>query len=145
MQPFMAYAGDFEKTLHDDDWGRLRHYFADDAVYDVKAESFGCQLSGPAQIFAGMKKSLDGFDRKFEKRDVEVTDGPQISATEIRMGWKVTYHHASLPQFVLLGRSLVRYAGDKIVYLCDSYEPSTEAEFAQWQQATGVELNPAYV
>src|SRR5690349_21367083 len=51
---FMAYAADFEKTLVDDDWSRLRQYFADDAVYEVKAESFGCKLSGPDAIFKGI-------------------------------------------------------------------------------------------
>src|SRR6185503_5087987 len=90
MQQFLAYAGDFERTLADDDWSRLRRYFADDAVYEVKAP-FGCRLTGPTAIFAGIKKSLDGFDRKFAKRDIEVTSGPEVSADEIRMGWKVVY------------------------------------------------------
>src|SRR6185369_14569969 len=79
MRQFLAYAGDFERTYADDDWSRLYQYFADDAVYEVKATSFGCRLQGPQAIFAGIKKSLDGFDRKFEKRDIEVTSGPEIS------------------------------------------------------------------
>lgn len=144
MQQFMAYAGEFEKTLADDDWSRLRSYFADDAVYEVKAASFGCRLTGPAAIFAGIKKSLDGFDRKFTNRDIEVTQGPEISGDEIRMSWKVVYHKSDLPTFVLRGASTVRYAGGKIAYLADSYDPSMEAEFATWKQQSGVELNPAY-
>ena len=40
LSRFMEYAADFEKTLGDDDWTRLRRYFADDAVYEVKAEGF---------------------------------------------------------------------------------------------------------
>ena len=91
MQKFLGYAGDFEKTLADDDWTRLGHYFADDAVYEVKAESFGCRLVGPTAIFRGMKKSLDGFDRKFAKRDIEVTCGPEVSGDGLRLGWKVVY------------------------------------------------------
>jgi len=144
MQQFMAYAGDFEKTLVDDDWTRLRRYFADDAVYEVKAKSFGCHLTGPTAIFAGIKKSLDGFDRKFAKRDIEVTSGPEISNAEIQMGWKVAYSKEGLPPFVLRGRSTVRYGGDKIVYLADSYDPSVEAEFAAWQRESGVQLDPSY-
>ena len=35
LQQFLAYAGDFEKTLADDDWSRLHKYFCDDAVYDA--------------------------------------------------------------------------------------------------------------
>ena len=144
MQQFMAYAGDFEKTLRDDDWTRLHPYFADDAVYEVKAELFGCRLTGPAAIFAGMKKSLDGFDRKFSKRDIEVTSGPEISGDEIRMGWKVVYSKEGLPPFVLRGQSLVRYASGKIAYLADSYDPSEAAGWAAWQRETGLELDPSY-
>jgi hypothetical protein len=144
MPQFMAYAGDFEKTLVDDDWTRLRGYFADDAVYEVKAESFGCRLTGPAAIFAGMKKSLDGFDRKFAKRDIEVTSGPEISADEIRMGWKVVYTKEALPPFVLRGNSIVRYVSGKIAYLADSYDPSVTADLVAWRRASGVALDPSY-
>ena len=62
---FMKYAADFEKTLADDDWTRLRQYFAADAVYEVKSDGFPCKLTGPDAIFKGIKKSLDGFDRKY--------------------------------------------------------------------------------
>jgi len=144
MQQFLAYAGDFEKTLADDNWTRLRQYFADDAVYEVKAEAFGCRLSGPAAIFAGIKKSLDGFDRKFTKRDIEVTSGPEIVGDEMRMGWKVVYGKPGLPPFVLRGNSLARYANGKIVYLADSYDPSVGAELSAWQRASGVTLDPSY-
>ena len=144
MQRFLAYAGDFERTLADDDWDRLRPYFADDAVYEVQAEAFGCRLVGPAAIFAGIKKSLNGFDRKFDKRDIDVTSGPEISADEIRMGWAVTYQAEGRSPFVLRGRSAVRYAGDKIAHLCDSYDPSVGAELATWQRENGVRLDPSY-
>ena len=144
MPQFMAYARDFEKTLADDDWTRLRRYFADDAVYEVQAQSFGCRLTGPAAIFAGMKKSLDGFDRKFAKRDIEVTSGPEISRDEIRMGWKVVYTQEGLAPFALRGRSTVRYADGKIVHLIDSYDPDMESEFAVWQRTHGIQLDPSY-
>jgi len=142
---FMAYARDFEQTLADDDWTRLRQYFADGAVYEVKAKSFGCRLVGPDAIFAGIKKSLDGFDRKFARRDVEVTDGPNVTDDEMDMGWKVVYHQDGLPSFTLLGRSNVRYEGGKIVYLADSYEPAVEGAFAAWQRESGLTLDPSYV
>jgi hypothetical protein len=144
MQQFLAYAGDFERTLADDDWTRLRRYFAEDAVYEVRGASFACHLVGPTAIFAGMKKSLDGFDRRFTKRDIEVTSGPEISGDEMRMSWKVVYAKEGWPPFVLRGSSQVRYAGDLIVYLADSYDPSIEAEFDAWQRQAGVRLDPSY-
>ena len=145
MQQFIAYAGDFEKTLADDDWSRLRRYFADDAVYEVKSSAFGCHLTGPTAIFAGMKKSLDGFDRRFTRRDVEITDGPRVDGSEMQMGWKVVYHLEGEPSFTLPGRSTVRYAGDKIVYLADAYDDAAVgADFAAWQRQTGIALDPSY-
>ena len=145
LEQFLKYAGDFEKTLADDDWTRLRRYFADDAVYEVKSSIFGCRLVGPAAIFAGMKKSLDGFDRRFSKRDIEVTDGPTLTGDEMQMGWKVLYSMDGKPSFTLHGRSTVRYAGDKIVYLADAYDDArTGADFAAWQRETGIQLDPSY-
>ena len=79
LSHFMKYAADFEKTLADDDWSRLRQYFADDAVYEVKSDSLGCKLTGPDAIFKGIKKSLDGFDRKFEGRSMDITSGPEVA------------------------------------------------------------------
>ena len=145
LPQFLAYAGDFEKTLADDDWTRLTRYFAPDAVYEVKAQSFGCRLTGPQAIFAGMKKSLDGFDRKFDKRDIEVTSGPDISGDEMKLGWKVVYTKQGVAPFVLTGRSTIRYAGDKIAHLSDIYEPSMEREFADWQRQSGMKIDPSYV
>ena len=60
------------------------------------------------------------------------------------MSWAVTYRKNGLPPFVLRGQSAVRYAGDKIVQLTDSYEPSVNAEFAAWQRQSGLQLDPSY-
>jgi hypothetical protein len=141
---FSTYAGEFELTFKDDDWTRLRRFFADDAVYEVKAQAFGCRLVGPDAIFRGIKKSLDGFDRKFTGREIALTSGPEVDGDEIRLGWTVTYTKEGLPPFVLRGRSTARYRDGQIAYLCDSYEPSVEAEFGDWQSATGVAVDASY-
>ena len=143
-ETFMAYAADFEKTYVDDDWSRLERYFADDAVYRVESELFGCELTGPAAIFAGIKKSLDGFDRTFEKRELALTDGPDVDGDELRAGWSVTYRKGDLPLFVLEGRSMARIEDGRIKLMVDSYEPKVEDDFAEWSRKTGVELDPSY-
>jgi len=148
VQRFFEYAGDFEKTLADDNWPRLGRYFTDDAVYEVKAESFGCRLTGSAAILAGMKKSLDGFDRKFDGRDLELTSGPEVKGDEIRMAWKVIYRKEGATPYVLEGRSSVRYRDGKIAYLQDSYDPSVDEVLATWQRenaSLALDLDPSYV
>ena len=143
---FMQYAADFEKTLADDDWTRLRRYFAEDAVYEVQSTTFGCKLTGPDAIFKGMKKSLDGFDRKFDGRSVDVTKGPEIDGDAMRMEWAVTYRKAGKTPYVLRGRSEVRYRDAKITRLVDSYDDATTtAEAAAWMQQNGMVLDPSYV
>ena len=136
---------EFEKTLADDDWTRLRPFFADDAVYEVKGPMIGCRLQGPDAIFAGMKKSLDGFDRKFEGRDPELTSAPEVQGDEFRIAWKVTYKKEGLPPFILVGQSIARYRDGVIAYLSDVYDTSVEGEFAAWQSKSGVKLDPSYI
>jgi hypothetical protein len=145
LEQFLAYAADFELTVVDDDWSRLRRYFAADAVYEVQSARFGCRLAGPTAIFAGMKKSLDGFDRRFSRRDIAVADGPTVDGDEIRVGWSVTYGMDGQPPFTLRGRSVVRYRGDQIASLVDSYDDAAvDADLTAWQRQTGIRLDPSY-
>lgn len=142
---FMKYAADFEKTLADDDWTRLRRYFADTAVYEVKSAGFPCKLIGPDAIFKGIKKSLDGFDRKFDGRGVEVTSGPEVDGEALRLGWTVTYRKAEKEPYALRGRTEVRYHDGKIAQMTDSYDASVGPEAAAWMQRNGMMIDPSYV
>jgi hypothetical protein len=145
LTQFMRYAADFELTLVDDDWSRLRQYFTDEAVYEVKAEGFPCRLVGPDEIFKGMKKSLDGFDRKFDGRGVEVTKGPEVDGDTMRADWAVTYRKAGKTPYVLRGRSEARFRAGKIAHLADVYDASVGPEAAAWMQQNDMVLNPSYV
>ena len=144
LERFLAYAADFEKTLADDEWSRLRQYFDEKAVYRVESERFGCELIGPDAIFAGMKKSLDGFDRLFPAREIAMTKAPEVEGDELRVSWAVTYHKDDLPDFVLRGESMARLRDDRIELLVDSYDAPAEAEMADWMRETGVDLDPSY-
>ncbi|MCG8588067.1 MAG: nuclear transport factor 2 family protein [Proteobacteria bacterium] len=145
LKRFLAYAAEFEKTLVDDDWSRLTPFFAEDAVYRVESDVFGCEIHGRDRILAGLKKSLDGFDRKFPGREMAATDGPSVDDDELSVGWAVTYRKESLPEFVLRGRSTARIRDGRISLLVDSYDEEVGKELAAWIEATGIPLDPAYV
>jgi len=144
IERFVAYAADFEKTLADDDWSRLSQYFSEDAVYRVEASLLGCELTGRDSIFAGMKRSLNGFDRHFSEREIAMTEGPEVEGDEMRVSWTVTYHKEGLPDFVLRGKSLARIRDTRIVLLVDSYDERVNAEVAEWMRETGLKLDPSY-
>ena len=141
----MTYAADFEKTFADDDWSRLTQYFSDDAVYRVESDLFGCELTGPQAIFAGIKKSLDGFDRRFDAREIAVIEGPNVDGDEVQITWQVTYQKGAVPPFVLRGASRARLRDGKIVLLVDSYDERVAVEAADWMRQTGVQFDPSYV
>jgi hypothetical protein len=145
LTQFMRYAADFEKTYVDDDWSRLRQYFAADAVYEVRSDGFPAKLTGPDAIFKGIKKSLDGFDRKFEGRAIDVTKGPEVDGDTLRADWAVTYTKAGKTPYVLRGHTDVTYRDGKIARLVDSYDASIGPEAAAWMQQNGMVLDPSYV
>ena len=143
---FLAYAADFETTLADDDWSRLTQYFADDAVYRVEGAAFACELTGPDAIFAGMKKSLDGFDRLFATREIETPGGLDVDGDTLSVGWTIHYHHPRFSDFVLEGRSRVEMQGDRIALLVDAYDDEkVDAETTRWTAESGIEIDASYV
>lgn len=70
LRRFAAHAADFEKTFEDDDWTRLEGCFAEDAIYTVEGTPFDCEVRGRETILRAIKKSLDGFDGRFDKREI---------------------------------------------------------------------------
>ncbi|MGB5326463.1 MAG: nuclear transport factor 2 family protein [Pseudomonadales bacterium] len=144
LEQFMAYAQDFEKTYADDDWSRLYSYFHDDAVYEVVSENMGCKLEGPAAIFAGIKKSLDGFDRRFQTREIRPGDDLQLGEDSISLSWSAKYTVPGQPPFVLHGRSEATLHNGKIRLLRDSYDASAAQAMDAWVEASGIALEPGY-
>ncbi len=145
IENFMTYAGEFEETFKDDNWERLRRFFTDDAVYSVRNISFACELRGPDAILAGLKKSLDGFDRRFESRSIEIVGEPELTDDSISISWRVTYTLGDAPPYLLEGRSSARYADDLLVELIDSYPEGTDERAAEWIDENGIGFDPSYV
>lgn len=142
---FVRYARAFEKTLADDDWERIKPFFRDDAIYQVIDDEIGCELVGPEAITAGIKKSLDGFDRRFPRRSVRLTRRPALGWNRVRVWWSVTYKHDTWGPYTLAGSSDARYRGGRIARLVDRFAPGSLAEMRSWMEANGVELDPSYV
>ena len=149
MQVFMDYAAAFEQTFVDDDWSRLAQYFAEDAAYVVDGGPLACEISGRDAIFAGLKKSLDGLDRRVSDRKIEVTEAPEITSKEggfeLAVGWRVTYEHGDAPPVGCNGRSVALLRDGVIVSLRDEYTDEDTADLSAWLVEYGAGLDGSYV
>jgi len=145
MEQFRQYAADFEKTFHDDDWSRLRTYFADDAVYEVRSAAFGCRLVGPDAIFRGIKKSLDGFDRRFAGREIAIVSVRDATEDSFEVTWVVTYTKEGAPPFRLRGSTRTTYENGRIVRMIDSYDEAMDREGVSWLAKHAPDFDVSYV
>lgn len=145
LQQFFAYAMAFEQTYDDDDWSRLEPFFADDAVYEVRGSALACRLEGRAAILAGLKKSIDGFDRRLAKRTLDITDGPHEQGETVSIGWTATYVVPGEAPLLLRGRSTACFRGGVLRELVDEYPPGMDDEVVAWLARHAPGANAAYV
>jgi hypothetical protein len=146
---FMDYAEAFEQTYLDDNWLRLQPFFADDAVYEVRGGPLACIIKGREAILAGLKKSIDGLDRRCSDRKIDVTGGPEVASTadghELGIGWHVSYQYADAPRAGFPGRSVVTIVDGVIVSLRDEYIDEEMKAFGAWMLKYGAGLDGSYV
>ena len=149
MKVFMDYAAAFEQTFIDDDWSRLAPFFSEDATYEVRGGPMACNISGRDAIFAGLRKSIDGMDRRCSDRRIELTESPNVIDTdtdqELSIGWKVTYQYGDAPKMVLPGRSVFTVADGVIVAMRDDYDDAEMEEVGAWMLKHGAGLDGSYV
>ncbi len=149
LEVMLEYANAFEQTYVDDDWTRLAHFFAEDAVYEVRGGPMACRLSGRDAVFAGMKKSLDGLDRRCDERHIELVDGPQVSDTdnggEVILHWRIRYQYGDAPPASFAGTTVTTVSNGVITELRDEYTDADLEGFVRWTQDHGQGLDGSYV
>src|SRR5262245_28790667 len=93
MKRILAYYNAFGATYVDDDWSRLEDLFAPDAIYSIRGSGiYDCELEGRSAIFAGIRRFLDGFDRKCTRR-LESAGIPEVTANSVSFGGAAIYTH----------------------------------------------------
>lgn len=149
LQVFMDYAAAFEETYVDNDWSRLIPFFAQDATYEVRGGPMACKIAGREAIFSGLKKSIDGLDRRCADRQLKLTDGPDIvdkgEGGELSIGWNAIYQYGDAPELTLPGRSVFTVTGGVIAAMRDEYDDAEMADVADWMRAHGEGLDGSYV
>ena len=144
LQRFGEYAADFEKTFEDDDWTRLLDYFHEDASYTVSGSPYDCDIRGRDAILPALKKALDGFDRRFDRREITPAGEPTTTANSVTFPALCRYEKAGVePLSFELSETAEFDESGRIVRLRDDYPPGQD-EVAQWLEEHTAEFDPSY-
>ena len=105
IQRFAEYAGAFEKAFVSDDWAIVEPFFTEDAEYEtLSSPPFGGRIVGRDAVMTQFKNVLDGFDRRFDERNLELVEGPALRDGAVWIRWRVTYR---LPPGVESGQTSI--------------------------------------
>ena len=96
-----------------------------------------------AAILAYFKAVLDGFDRRFESRELALLDGPFEDGQTIRFRGSATYRAAGVPDLVLVLEEVVSFDGDQITRLEDRYDDDMIAVLRTYLEEHGETLSLA--
>ena len=145
----MGYAAAFEETYSDDDWSRLERFFAEDATYEVRGGPMACTIAGRDAIFRGIKKSLDGLDRRSDARRITLLSGPETHSdadgNHVTLRWEVGYDFPSAASIAFAGETVATVVGDRIVRLVDSYGDAEGDKLSAWLADHARDFDASYV
>ena len=142
LPTFMAYASAFEQTFADDDWQRLEPFFAEDATYQVSGLPAACSLRGRDQIFRGIKKSLDGFDRRLSVRTIVPTAPPTEADNTVTLHGFVRYQREGAAPIELHATIVAEFDDGRICRMHDTF--ALDAAAITWMHANA-DLDGSYV
>ena len=126
---FVQYATAFEEGFAADDWHLVDVHFDDDVAWAVgglpSPEPYLAQ--GRDHVAAAIKKSVDAFDRRFDRREPAATHGPVAIPGGVHLQWTVTYPRDGLPPFVLRGEEWDLFRDGKLVLHYEHLHNGAEA------------------
>ncbi len=139
---FQQYADAFEIFFEKDDPSILEPYFTEDAVYETMGpEALSGRYEGRPAVLAYFKQVLDGLDRRFEKRELELQQGPEERDGKVWMRWRVTYRAGDAPPLVMDGEETAEFEGDRICRLEDRFADDAGDAVAIWMTEHGAKLS----
>jgi hypothetical protein len=138
---FGVYAAAFEKAYASDDWSVVEPFFTEDASYHINLEPpMGGCIEGRDAILTYFKVTLDGFDRKFDSRDLALLEGPKEDGNSVWIRGRATYRAAGVPDFVLELEETAHYEGERIRRLEDHYDPAMKQQIGAYLSEHGAKL-----
>ena len=138
---YVAYATAFEEAYASDDWSKLEPFFTEDAVYEFIAPApFGGKYEGRAAVLAQFKNSVNGLDRRFDSRKVEVLEGPVEKNGSVWIRWAAIYTLTGAPDCRMEGEERAVFTHDRISRLEDSLTASEAGRIGAYFAQHGAKL-----
>jgi hypothetical protein len=136
----------FDRAFVTDDWEDARAFLTDDVVYVVAGAPFGCELRGRDRVIAGFRKSLNGFDRKFETRQWEAVDLRIWADQAVTCLAKGTYTLAGKPSLTFAAKGSWFFRDRKISLMTDIYDIAeiNAVRALEWLSKHGNDLDASY-
>ena len=143
VERFGAYAEAFEQAYASDDWSVLEQYFTEDAVYNfIAAPPLGGRHEGRATILRDFQSAVNGFDRRFASRRIELIEGPLEKDGDVWMKWAAIYTLDGAPECRMEGEERAVFEGDRISLLEDSVTDAEGQRLGAHMEAHGDKLKP---
>jgi hypothetical protein len=108
--PFLAYARDFEIAFATGQWSLLEPHFAPAAIHLVAGEGpLACDDRGREAVIAGLRRSVETLDLRFDSRVPEILDGPTLRDDGLWMRWRLSFRRAGLAPLELEGEHVAAF------------------------------------
>jgi hypothetical protein len=144
MQQFGAYAADFEETFADDNWERISKRFDPNISYVVTGSPFDCELKGREAVLVGLKRALDGFDRRFENREISANGEPTIEPGKVAFPAHCLYKKSGLPTLEFVLTETVELNDEGLITLIHDNYPDGQDHVNEWLDINKSEFDPTY-
>ena len=143
IEQYLAYAAAFEEAYASDNWSKLEPFFTEDAVYAFVAPApFGGEYKGRAAVLTQFQNSVNGLDRRFDSRAVEVLEGPTEKDGRVWIRWAAIYTLAGAPDCRMEGEERATFTGDRISRLEDSITDAEAGRIGAYFAQYGAKLKP---
>ena len=103
-------------------------------------EPFAGRHEGRDAVLEYMKLSLDGFDRRFESREVSLIEGPELRDGAVWVRWRARYRVAGAPDLEIDGEEKAYFEGDRIRRLEDQFPPDASTATLAYFEKHGDKL-----
>ena len=115
------------------------------AIYSIKGTPFDCEVRGRDAIFRAIKKSIDGFDRRFDTREIEPDGAPVVEGNRVTFSGSGRYQKEGVETIrIQLSETAELDESGRIVSLEDVY-PEGQDEMLRWLERYRADFDPSYV